>query len=48
MNLIVVFWQGFGGPEVQNYMVKSASVPEPLAGFRWGANVPYFGKKSDN
>ena len=44
----MVFWQGLGGPEVKNYMVKSASVPEPLAGFRGGANVPDFGKKSNN
>jgi hypothetical protein len=48
MTLIVVFWQGLWGPDELNYIVKSASVPGPLAGFIWGAYLPYFDKQSDN
>ncbi len=48
MTFIVVFWEGLWGPDGLNYRVKSASVPGPLAGFRWGANLPYFGEQSDN
>jgi len=48
MTLIVVFCQGLWVLMGLNYMVKSASAPGPLVGFRGGANLPFFGKQSDN
>ena len=48
MTFTLVFWQGFGGPDGINYVVKTASVAGPLAGIGRGANLPYFGKQSDN
>jgi hypothetical protein len=48
MTFTLVFWQGFGGPDGINYVVKTASVAGALAGIGRGENLPYFGKQSDN
>jgi len=47
-TLTLVFWQGLGGPDGINYVAKTASVAGALSGIGRGANLPYFGKQSDN
>jgi hypothetical protein len=47
MSLIVVFWQGLGGPDGINQVATFSSIERALQATRRGANQPYFGKKSD-